>query len=112
MGEITQLQRRIPNVILLCFVVLWGALAACEKAEVAIIDGSTEVLDTPYPKQWAGSKSKTIAILSPGERVDIIGYEQGHDYIAYRVRLTDGKIGFLIGGDKFHLEPKNNRKRS
>lgn len=107
MGEITQLQRQIINVILLCFVVLWGALAGCEKAEVAIIDGPTEVLDTPYPKLWAGSKSKTIAILSPGERVDIIGYEQGHDYIAYRVRLKDGTTGFLIGGDKFHLEPKN-----
>jgi hypothetical protein len=106
MGKITPLKRQLRNALFLGSVVVCGALAACERAEVARIDGSTDVLDMPYPKEWASSKSKTIAVLSPGEQVEIIGYEQGKDFIAYRVRLTDGTTGFLIGGDKFHLEAK------
>ncbi len=106
MGKITPLKKHLRYALFLGSVVLCEALAACERTEVAIIDGSTNVLDKPYPKEWPSSKSRTVAVLSPGEQVEVIGYEQGQDFIAYRVRLTDGTAGFLIGGDKFHLESK------
>ena len=106
MGKITPLKKHLRNALFLVSVVLCGALAACERAEVVIIDGSTDVLDKPYPKEWPSSTSRTIAVLLSGEQVEVIGSEQGHDFIAYRVRLTDGTAGFLIGGDKFHIESK------
>jgi hypothetical protein len=44
-------------------------------------------------------QGKLVAVLSPGEAVAVVGCEDLRSFIAPEVVLSDGKTGYVIGGD-------------
>lgn len=82
-----------------------GLLSGCAK-EVAIIDKPTEVMEEPYPKHYGEKTTRVIGTLQPGQEVKVINYRYNKDFRAYKVRLPDGRVGYIIGGNEFHIVKK------
>lgn len=66
--------------------------------ELAIIEGSTEVLEEPFPKEYPGVSNKVIEVLQSGQEVEITGSQTGKDFKAYKMHLSDGRSGYIIAG--------------
>ena len=87
---------------MLAIICLSIALLGCEDAKLMIINNSTEVLENPYPMKYPSTKplpNKVIGVLHRADKVKILSQEFGKDYLVYKIRLTDGSIGYVIYTD-------------
>ncbi|WDT74384.1 MAG: hypothetical protein MPW16_14115 [Candidatus Manganitrophus sp.] len=95
------------NWLLLVFasLIFMGFLSGCSR-ELAIIEGSTEVLEEPFPKEYPGVSNKVIEVLQSGQEVEITGSQTGKDFKAYKMHLSDGRSGYIIAGGRFKVIKK------
>lgn len=84
---------------------IMAILSGCEK-RVAIIDKPTEVMEEAYPKYYGEKITKVIEILQPNQEIEVINYQYEKDFMVYKVRLRDGRVGYIIAGDEFHVVEK------
>lgn len=46
-------------------------------------------------------QNRAIATVNAGETLELLGTEYKKDYAAYRVRLKDGRVGYLMSDAQF-----------
>lgn len=56
-----------------------------------------DLLENPSPQYYAFPNS-VVTVLEPGTWLKVIKLRYGKDYVAYKVRLPDGRSGYIIGG--------------
>lgn len=81
------------------FLLMFGWFSGCNDSGKVIFYESTDVLQNPYPLDYPSAKpiqNKVIAVLNRGDEALIITHNYGKDYLAYKVRLADGRIGYVI----------------
>jgi len=85
-------------------ILLLIALSSCEKTEshTLIINGPvhvyrTEVPPTTYPG------TDFIAELGPNDHPKVLEVRTGHGYRAVRVKLQDGREGWVFSGESIEL---------
>ncbi len=64
------------------------------------IKGDTPVMLQPY-SGGAVDGNQIIEVLHPGDVVKVLDLRYGKGYLAFKVRLVDGKQGYLISGSSF-----------
>lgn len=52
-------------------------------------------------------QNRAIATVDAGETLELLGTEYKKDYAAYRVRLKDGRVGYLMSDAKFRRADKS-----
>jgi len=87
------------------FLFMMGFLFGCTN-EMVVVQAPVEVFEKPFPKQYAGTTNQVIETLQKGQEVRVLGSEYGKDFLAYKVRLADGRVGYLIAGDEFKIIKK------
>src|SRR5690242_18405118 len=105
-----RLKLRSPRLIILgCLIfVLLGAAIAVMYFEGIVdgpwpyTDGYRVVADEPtpvysdYPAGGLPKENLTIAVLQKGESVDVITARYSKEFMFYKVRLKDGRKGFVM----------------
>jgi hypothetical protein len=70
----------------------------------------TKVFNTPDRGAMLGpdEQASPIAVLQPGDEVTVVAERYGKDYLAYQIRLPDGRHGyFLYRGSKVEKKGPN-----
>ncbi len=65
--------------------------------------GKVEVYET-FPKSEPGNK--IVAVLSAGDSAPVLATRHSKEFMFYRIRLADGREGYVMFGDDFKLEQK------
>jgi hypothetical protein len=82
---------------------------ACSNNQTVFIEGPSKLLKNPYPYNYPSTNpqpNEIVTILNKGDEGEVLSYTYGKDYKAYKVKMKDGKSGYLISGDNFRLETK------
>jgi hypothetical protein len=59
-----------------------------------------------YPESGMPSQDKVIAVLHKGEACSVIYIRHSKDFQFYKIRLKDGREGYVQFGDKFRIVSK------
>jgi hypothetical protein len=97
MGKITHICRFSKT--LLCCLVLTGSVSACDKGGFVTVERPTNVLEKPFPENYPSTNPEpnaVIAVLEKGVTVELLGDKHGKDYKVYKVRLNDGRTGYIL----------------
>lgn len=106
MGTITHLAKTIGMVALMIL-----SLGSCSNADMLVIaEGSIKVYKD-YPESGTPSQDKVIAVLNQGETGDVIHTRYSKDFMFHKIRLKDGREGYVWFGDKFKVVPKTSGVR-
>ena len=79
---------------------------SCSKTElIVVVEGPTNVFKD-YPQSGNPNTDSVITILNKGETGEVIHTRYSKDFMFYKIRLKDGREGFVQFGDKFKVVPK------
>ncbi len=56
-----------------------------------------DLLENPSPKYYA-FPNRVVTVLETGTWLKVVKVRYGKDYVTYKVRLSDGRSGYVIGG--------------
>lgn len=83
-------------------ILLATAFLACHNANsFALIEGPTELLVEPEWKDAPGNQ--VITILQKGERGRVIHVRYSKSCMFHKIKLDDGRAGYIMFGDKFRI---------
>lgn len=100
MGKITNYARIIGIIALVMTIV------SCKNTNTMVIaDAPTNVFKS-YPDSGPPKQDEVIAVLSKDETGDVIHSRHSKDFMYYKIRLKDGREGYVWVGDKFRVENK------
>jgi hypothetical protein len=81
--------------------------AACGKSDSMVqATGKVEVHET-FPKNEPGNK--IVGVLNAGESAPVLATRHSKEFMFYRIRLADGREGYVMFGDDFKVEQKSAR---
>jgi hypothetical protein len=92
--------------VVLAFV-LMTLNAGCGNSDSMVqATGRVEVYET-FPKNEPGNK--IVGVLNPGESAPVLATRRSKEFMFYRIRLADGREGYVMFGDDFKFEQKSSR---
>lgn len=84
-------------------------LFGCNKKElIVIVDGPTQVFKE-YPESGVPDKNQVITIINKGENYEVVKTNYSKDFMFYKIKLNDGRVGYLWSGDDFHVKDKGGK---
>ena len=106
MGKVNSLCKLILAVgITIC---ISGGIMGCNDIkDVIVVEGPTKVLSDPECSFYKGAKE--IAVLDKGDKVTVIGVRYPKDCMVYKIKLADGRIGYITYGDNFKVIEENKK---
>ena len=100
MGKIALLYKTIGMVMLIL------SLLSCKSLDTTVVaEEPTRVFKT-YPDSGPPKQDEVITILNKGETGVVIHSRYSKDFMYYKIRLKDGREGYVWVGDKFRVEKK------
>lgn len=94
----------VPQMCLMLLIILTSI--GCSSKSIVVIEGPTELLKEPYPIGYPSTNphpNEIVSVLKKGDVGEVLSYDYGKDYKYYKVKMNDGKIGYLIFGDNFKI---------
>jgi hypothetical protein len=91
----------------LSVVALFLLLSCQQDPMLIVVEQHARVFEASEPdpdRSYANlqtEKNRTIATVTPGETMELLDTEYKKDYAAYRVRLKDGRVGYLLSDVRF-----------
>src|SRR4051794_14881318 len=85
-------------------VVTWVVDVHDDREHDIRITGPVRVYEQEFPPTKEGTGSSVIQILRPRDRVEVRRIHTGPGYEAIRIRLHDGREGYIFCCDNFELE--------
>ena len=53
------------------------------------------VMAKPYPHWYKTTQNDVIAVIQPGQRLQVCGFSPAKDFAVYEVKLSDGRTGYV-----------------
>lgn len=102
MGKLNYFMKTIGVFVFMIF-----SLASCSNGKsMIIVDAPTKVYKE-YPEGGLPSQDKVVSVLNKDEVGDVLQVRYSKDFMYYKIRLKDGREGYVLFGDKFRVVPKN-----
>jgi len=101
MGKITFVASTIGVVMVVLF-----SLGGCSNTDKMVIAEEPTNVYADYPENGKPNQAKVITVLRQGETGDVIQTQYSKDFMFYKIRLKDGREGYVLFGDKFRVVPK------
>lgn len=92
---------RIFGVIALIMIVI-----SCKNSEFIVVAEEPTRVFKSYPDSGPPKQDEEIAILNKGETGVVIHSRYSKDFMFYKIRLKDGREGYVWVGDKFSVVPE------
>lgn len=83
------------------FVVGITLLGSKKKGTFILVQGPIKVLENPECS--IEENVKVLTVLNKGERVRVLGVKYPKNCMVYRIRLADGRVGYITHGDSFKV---------
>lgn len=100
MDKVTRISLLIITMAVILLVI--GGIMGCNDTNsFIIIEGSTDLLSEPDTKDTPGNM--VIATLQKGEKGKIIHTRYSKSFMFYKIKLDDGRSGYVMFGDKFKV---------
>jgi hypothetical protein len=101
MGKVVD-ARKLMGIGIVLFIIGIGGIMSCNDTNsVIVVEGPTEVLSEAECSFSHGKK--VIAVLNKGESARIIGVRYPKACMVYKIKLADGRIGYVTHGDNFKV---------
>lgn len=84
------------------FALLMAGVSGCRDQGTVVIEGPTKVYAEPDVENAAGNR--IVDILQPGTKGRVVDVRYSKDFKFYRIRLKDGRTGYVMHGDSFRVE--------
>lgn len=91
----------------LSFIALVVLLSCQRDTMLIVVEQHAQVFEASepdpersYPKPQE-RKNRSIGVVEAGETLELLDTEYKKDYAAYRVRLKDGRVGYLLSDVRF-----------
>jgi len=82
------------------------SLLSCNNTDsMVIVEEPTRVYKN-YPDSGPPNQNEVITVLTKGETGAVIHSRYAKDAMYYKIRLKDGRKGYVMFGDKFRVEKK------
>jgi len=88
-------------------IVLIMSLVSCKNTAMIVVAEEPTRVFKSYPDSGPPKKDEEIAILNKGETGTVIHSRYSKDFMFYKIRLNDGREGYVWVGDKFRVVPKS-----
>lgn len=82
------------------------SLGNCSNTDKMVLAEEAIKVYIDYPSSGTPSQDKVIAVLNQGESGYIIHTRYSKDFMFYKIRLKDGREGYVWFGDKFKVVSK------
>lgn len=82
------------------------SLLSCNKTDTTIIVEEPTKVFKNYPDSGPPNQDEVVAVLNKGETGAVIHSRYSKDFMYYKIRLKDGRKGYVMFGDKFRVEKK------
>jgi uncharacterized protein YgiM (DUF1202 family) len=102
MGKITLFGRIIGIVI----VMLALGFTGCKNTDMMVVAEEPTKVFRGYPDSGPPKQDEVVAVLDKGESGTVIHSRHSKDFMYYKIRLKDGREGYVWVGDKFRVEKK------
>jgi uncharacterized protein YgiM (DUF1202 family) len=100
MGKITPLYKTIGMVMLIL------SLLSCKSSDMTVVVEEPTRVYKNYPESGPPNQNEVITVLNKGETGIVIHSRYAKDAMYYKIRLKDGRKGYVMFGDKFRVEKK------
>ncbi|MBF0474980.1 MAG: SH3 domain-containing protein [Deltaproteobacteria bacterium] len=100
MGKIT------PCATVVGLIALVMGLISCKNTDMMVIAVEPTRVFKSYPDSGPPKQDEVIAVLNRGEACAVIHSRYSKDFMFYKIRLKDGREGYVWAGDKFRVLPK------
>jgi hypothetical protein len=99
----------IPSTMsLVGFFLVACILAGCgDTTAFVVIEGPTHLLAKPDTEDTHGNK--VVATLKKGEKGKIIHIRYSKSFMFYKIKVDDGRTGYVMYGDKFKVVKEENK---
>lgn len=71
---------------------------------IVLIEGPANLIKKPYPLNYPSTNpqpNEVISNLKAGDEGEVLDWSYEKDYKVYKVKMKDGKVGYLIHGENF-----------
>jgi hypothetical protein len=86
-------------------IILFGVSSCNEKKSAIIIQEPTELLQKADIKDAPGNN--VVSVLGKGVTGQIVDITYSKDFMFYKIRTEDGRIGYVVCCDGVKTVPKN-----
>lgn len=100
------IKKVLNSVCKLPIAVLIIIIVGCSSSSTVLIEMPTKLLKNPYPIDYPSTNpqpNEIVSILKVGDQGRVLDITYGKDYRVYKVKMNDGKTGYLVGGDTFKI---------
>ncbi len=78
--------------------------AGCgDSNSIVRASGKVDIYQT-FPKSEPGNR--VVGTLNPGESAPVLATRHSKEFMFYKIRLADGREGYVMFGDEFKVEKK------
>jgi len=85
-----------------CTLTFIGGTLGCKAGDLTIIiEKPTELLSKADLKDASGNE--VISILNKGVKGSVIKSEYSKDFMFYKIRTEDGRVGYVLYGDNLKI---------
>lgn len=95
----------MPYVKMQLVALLFLSVLGCKDNMIVVADEPTKVFKS-YPDSGPPKQDEVVAVLNKGETGAVIHSRHSKDFMFYKIRLKDGREGYVWVGDKFRVEKK------
>jgi hypothetical protein len=80
---------------------VWGADVISDRTYRLAVIGPTPLYAFP-PHEYPDT-NPVVATLNPGQPIRVLRLRYGKDFQAFRVETSDGRVGWVIGGEGINI---------
>jgi len=75
-----------------------------DRSHSLLVNGPVHVYKIEVPPSSEQERSDYLALLAPGDQVEVRRVRYGKDYMAVKIRLRDGREGWVFSGESIELK--------
>jgi hypothetical protein len=79
-----------------------------DRQHRVVVERSLSVYETTEPP-WRDHSNSPVAAAAARDTFPVMRIRYEKDYMVVRVKLADGREGYVFSGDGFHLDPSDKR---
>jgi hypothetical protein len=75
-----------------------------DRGHSLMVNGPVHVYKTEFPPSSERERSDYVALLAPGDQVEVRRVRYGKGYMAVKIRMRDGREGWVFSGESIELK--------
>ena len=97
----------VSSIIVIGVLALGTALLGCHKRDMIVVADEPTKIYKDYPASGPPNQNDVVGTLGKGETGVVLTTRYSKDFMYYKIKLKDGREGYVWFGDKFKVITPN-----